>query len=103
MRPVPVAGGCGAPPLFDRFGDYLALHAAAWPSGEAAVLGDVRLTYGELAERVASCARAMLAGGVRKGDRVAMLTSPRPEYLIVFLALARIGAMWVGLNPKYRL
>jgi acyl-CoA synthetase (AMP-forming)/AMP-acid ligase II len=27
----------------------------------------------------------------------------RPEYLVLFLATARIGALWVGLNPRYRL
>src|SRR5690606_9438948 len=37
------------------------------------------------------------------GDRVAMLSTPRPEFLIVFLAAARIGAVWVGLNPRYTL
>lgn len=91
------------PPFFDRFGDYLAFHAGERPTAEAAVLGDVRLTYGALAAEVEACAAALLASGVDKTDRVAVLTTPRPEYLVVFLALARIGAIWVGLNPRYRL
>ena len=32
-----------------------------------------------------------------------MLSTPRPEYLVVFLASARIGAIWLGLNPVHRL
>jgi acyl-CoA synthetase (AMP-forming)/AMP-acid ligase II len=31
-----------------------------------------------------------------------MLSTPRPEFLTVFLALSRIGATWIGLNPSYR-
>lgn len=101
-RPLPTALD-RPPPLYERFSDYLAHHVRSRPSAEAAVLGDSRLTYWQLAVRVTSCSRALLGSGVGKGDRVAMLTSPRPEYLIVFLALARIGALWVGLNPRYRL
>jgi fatty-acyl-CoA synthase len=32
-----------------------------------------------------------------------MLCTPRPEFLVVFLASARIGAVWLGLNTKYTL
>jgi acyl-CoA synthetase (AMP-forming)/AMP-acid ligase II len=42
-----------------------------------------------------------LAQGVERGDRVATLATPHPDYFIVFLATASIGAIWVGLNPKY--
>ena len=47
-------------------------------------------------------ARAMIAAGVGKGDRVAMLAPPSPDFLTVFLATAAVGAIWVGLNPRYR-
>jgi acyl-CoA synthetase (AMP-forming)/AMP-acid ligase II len=91
------------PPMLGRIGDYLVHNCARHPQREAAVLGDRRLRYGELGDSVDRCVRALLANEVRRGDRVAVLTTPRPEYLIIFLALARIGAIWVGLNPRYRL
>ncbi len=81
--------------------DYLDHWATEAPEREAAVDGSCRLTYAQLAERVQECAQALLAVGVREGDRVAMLTTPRIEFLIVFLALSRIGAVWVGLNPRH--
>ena len=62
----------------------------------------MRLTYAQLAEAVDGCARAFLDVGVEPGDRVAMLTTPRLEFLIVLLAVHRIGAVWVGLNPRHR-
>ena len=100
--PAGAADAPGQPPFFERFGDYLAHYATKCPHAEAAVLGDARVTYRALASRVEACAAALMSSGVRKGDRVAMLTTPRTEYLVVFLALARIGALWVGLNPRHR-
>lgn len=66
-------------------------------------LGSRRLTYGALADEIDALARAMLAADVVKGDRVATLQTPRPEFMVAFLAAASIGAIWVGLNPRYRL
>lgn len=76
--------------------------AALEPHTEATILeGDV-WTYAQLAARVDDLARALIAAGVMKGDRVATLQNPHPEYIVSFLAAASVGAIWVGLNPKYR-
>ncbi len=66
------------------------------------ILGERRITYLALHEAVERLARALLAAGVTKGDRVATLQTPHPDYFVAFLATASIGAIWVGLNPKYR-
>src|SRR3546814_6024767 len=44
---------------------------------------------------------AMIAAGVGPGDRVATLAAPGLEFLVSFLASASVGAIWVGLNPRY--
>jgi len=54
--------------------------------------GPVRLEYRELDARVARLAGALAALGVGRGDRVALLSENRPEYLEVLLAAARLGA-----------
>jgi acyl-CoA synthetase (AMP-forming)/AMP-acid ligase II len=54
--------------------------------------GPARLTYRELDARVARLAGAFAAQGVVRGDRVALLSENRPEYLEVVLAAARVGA-----------
>lgn len=84
-----------------RITDYVDHWAHARPEREALVGDDVRLTYGQLRGEVDRCAAALVAGGVRHGDRVALLGDPRPESLVVFLATASVGGIWVGLNPKY--
>lgn len=81
------------------FGRTISRQAARMPEALAVVFGDLRWTYRELNNHVAACAKALIAAGVSKGDRVALLGSPRPEFLVVFLASASIGAIWVGLNP----
>lgn len=86
-----------------RIGDLPFRVARDRPAREAAVLGDRRMSYGALTAAIDVCARALLASGVGKGDRIAMISTPRPEFLIVFLASLRIGAVWVGLNPVHPL
>ena len=86
-----------------RISDFPFHTAGLFPDRDAAVLGGRRLSYGALAAEIERCARALVAYGIAPGDRIAMLSTPRPEYLVVFLASARIGAIWLGLNPVHRL
>lgn len=55
---------------------------------------------GALLERVDSAARRLSASGVRQGDRVGICLPNRPEYVVAFLAVARIGAILVPMNPR---
>ena len=90
-------------PGLPRLGDYVRHWARRRPRREASVLDGERLTYEGLADRVAGMSKALLAAGVCRGDRVAMLTSPRPEFLVAMLAAGDIGAIWLGMHPRYRL
>lgn len=81
--------------------DYAFHHARRTPGAEAILFEDRRLTYGDLAENVLQWARGMMACGVGRGDRVATLSTTRPEHLFCFLAAAHIGAIWLGLNPRF--
>jgi fatty-acyl-CoA synthase len=52
-----------------------------------------RLTYRELDERAGRLAARLAAAGVARGARIAVLSENRLEYLEVFLAAARLGAI----------
>lgn len=56
-------------------------------------------TWGELEDSCAHLAAGFLALGVGKGDRVGVLLRNMPEHFEVLLACARIGAVFVPLNP----
>lgn len=86
-----------------RIHDLLASHAAAIPAQTAAVDGETRLTYAELAARVDGIARGLLAAGIQPGDRVATMVPPSLEFWLTYLASVSVGAVWMGLNPRYQL
>jgi fatty-acyl-CoA synthase len=71
---------------------------ARQPNAEAVVFRGQRLTYGELRGRVDAVARALLALGVKPGDRVALLLPNRPEWLIGAFAAAKTGATTVAIS-----
>src|SRR5256885_17069437 len=66
--------------------------AAARPDAEAVVFRGERLTYAALRDRADTLARALLALGVRKDDRVAVLLPNRTEWLVAALPPAQIRA-----------
>ncbi len=96
---MPEPGIGGRHRSFVGIADRVRHHAGRTPDAPAAIFGGRTLTYSELSWRMEAFARGLLARGVRRGDRVAALSTPRPEYLLTFLGAARIGAVWVGLNP----
>jgi fatty-acyl-CoA synthase len=62
----------------------------------------IRWTYAELDGQVDRCARALVAAGVAKGDRVGIWSPNNAEWVIVQFATAKIGAVLVNVNPSYR-
>ncbi|MBS2020215.1 MAG: AMP-binding protein [Deltaproteobacteria bacterium] len=68
-------------------------HARLHPERLALEDARVSLTYRELDARTRRLANAFAARGVLRGDRIAVLSENRSEYLEVFLAAARLGAI----------
>lgn len=88
-------------PRFTTLADYLDHYAATTPAADAVWHEGAVLSYAELAQRVERMAGSLSAAGLTPGDRVAVLSTPRPEFLITLLAAFKLGAVWVGLNPRY--
>ena len=61
----------------------------------------LRWTYADLSSRVDTCAQALIASGVQKGDRVGIWSPNNAEWVVVQLATALIGAILVNVNPSY--
>ena len=88
-------------PVLNLISDHLDRQTELQPNRDFLILDDIRLTYTETRDLVDKTARALMAAGIEKQDRVAMMSDPRPEFFIQFLAVTSIGAIWVGLNPKH--
>ena len=66
--------------------------------------GDGRtFTYGEIWDLAGRLAGALRAHGVAVGDRVAVQVDKSPEAIVLFLACARAGAVFLPLNTAYTL
>lgn len=59
-----------------------------------------RFTYKELNYEVNMIAKSLISIGVKKGDHIALLSSNSPEWIIVFLATLKIGAVSVCLSAS---
>ena len=79
--------------------DLIERNAAFTPDKPAIIFEGERLTYAALHARIERTARALKAEfGISRGDRVAILSLNRPDYLVLLYACARLGAMLVPLN-----
>lgn len=76
-------------------------NAAQKPDLEAVVCGARRPTYSQLKRLVDRQAKALLANGIKPGNRVAYWGGASLEFWVSFLATTAIGAVWMGLSPKY--
>jgi fatty-acyl-CoA synthase len=72
------------------------------PHDEALVVGDLRLTYGELQERIGQVSAALRGAGIGRGERVAVLAKNTLEYLLLYFATASTGSILVPLNFWHR-
>ncbi len=64
-------------------------------------LMDATMTYKELDEQVNRLANALMAMGVKKGDRVAIFLPNCPQFVITYYAILKIGAIVSPNNPLY--
>ena len=72
--------------------------ARATPERPAITFEGSTQTFGQLDERIRRLGAALLAGGVRPGDRVAFLGDNQPQILEGLFASAAVGTVYVPLN-----
>ena len=79
--------------------DLIARNAAFTPDRPALVFEGETLSYRAFHDRIERAAHGLKAAfGISRGDRVAILSLNRPDYLVLLYACARLGAMLVPLN-----
>lgn len=74
----------------------------AVPAAPAIVYGDETLTAADLQEESRRLAAGLKSLGVAEGDRVALWLPNIPAYLALCFACARIGAIVVAVNTRFR-
>jgi fatty-acyl-CoA synthase len=76
--------------------------ADATPDAPAFIHGERRLSFAELLDCSARAAQGLSDLGVGPGDRVALWLPNIPAYPILYFACARLGAIAVAVNTRYR-
>jgi long-chain acyl-CoA synthetase len=84
------------------FGQMLTESATRYPENTALIFKDIDLSFRELDSLTNSFANALYNLGIRKGDRICLYMTNRPEYVISFYAIARLGAVVSPMNPSYK-
>lgn len=94
IRGVPTRVWKNAPP------HMAALVALSQTHGErlATIYEDERVSYDAQFRAIAALAADLAAGGVKKGDRVALAMRNLPEWIVAFFAITVSGAVAVPLN-----
>src|SRR4029453_8923382 len=77
---------------------FLKRAVTVYPDCEAVVCGSLRYTYRQFNERVNRWANVMLDCGVKRGDRVAILSPNCHRMLEAFFGAPLIGAILMPLN-----
>ena len=69
------------------------------PDKEALVSGSQRLSYQEVARKVAGLASGLREVGMQRGDRVGIYLDPSVPQVLSIFAVAQAGGVFVPINP----
>ncbi len=81
-------------------GNIVSRNAIQFPDREALVFEDLRYTWTELNDRINRLADSLLALGLKKGDKVAMLAENIPAMVEANYALAKIGVVYFPVKTR---
>ena len=81
--------------------DHVRDTAQQRPRHTALIFKGERISYGELEWRSDALARALIANGLKKGDRVALIMPNTPQYVIAEFGVWKAGGIVAAINPLY--
>ncbi len=74
-------------------------HADRNPDRDYLIVNDMHISYKTANVMARKAANGLISLGVKKGDRVAIMSPNVPQYCIAYQACAKIGAIVVPINP----
>ncbi|KAH8901418.1 acetyl-CoA synthetase-like protein [Thozetella sp. PMI_491] len=88
---------------FEHLSGLLDQQCASYGDKEALICFDAgtRYSYNDLRERAKILAKGLLVLGVKHGDCIGIMAGNRVEYVDLFFAAARVGAMLAVVNSTY--
>jgi citronellyl-CoA synthetase len=86
----------------ESWGSMLEENAKEYPENPAVKSAEAQLSWREYNEAVNRCANYFISNGMKKGDVACVFLENRPELLIVYSAMAKIGAINSMINTNLR-
>ena len=92
------------PEWFEKvtIGDLLDRQAQRFGEREALAFVGQRWNFQQLQAESDRAARGLIQCGIQPGDKVALWLTNRPEWLHILFAVAKIGAVLVPINTRFR-
>lgn len=106
IHKISYSSGTSEQPLLGiTIGDKFDQTVEQFPDNDALIVRhqNIRLTYSELQSRVNQLAKAFLAAGLKKGERIGIWSPNNYEWCATQFATSKIGLILVNINPAYRL
>jgi long-chain acyl-CoA synthetase len=82
--------------------DLFSKAALYYPDKKALIFGATSYTYSEMNRIINDLAGYLAGSGVSKGDRVSIYMANRPEWIMLYYAIAKIGALSVCVPGAYK-
>jgi long-chain acyl-CoA synthetase len=76
--------------------------AIYYPEKTALIFGSKRYSYAEMNRTIESVAAYLIELGISKGDRVSLYMANRPEWIMIYYGIAKIGAISVCIPGAYK-
>ena len=79
---------------------YLKTTSKKYPNKKAFIINNQNISFSKLYEKVKELSNGMRINGVKKKDKIAVVSNNSLEYIFIFYALADIGAVMIPLNTS---
>ena len=82
--------------------DYICRNAQLYPNRDCIIFNDIRLSHKDYKERCDRLAAGLVKFGIAKEDRLGIVAHNSDEYMIIYGAAAKIGAIVLPVNWRFQ-
>jgi long-chain acyl-CoA synthetase len=82
--------------------DFIRRNAQLYPNRDSIIFNDIRLSHSDYKKKCDRLAAGLIKYGITNGDRLAIVARNSDEYMIVYGAAAKIGAIVLPVNWRFQ-
>lgn len=82
--------------------DFICRNAQLYGNRDSIVFNDIRLTHKDYKDRCDQLAAGLISAGIQKGDRLGVMAHNSDEFMILYGAAAKIGAIVLAVNWRFQ-